>query len=205
LLKTRDSQFWSNLRSYFNAVADPEMNYVVLDQCFRQVAAKPKVYSGLWEMLSDNALIRAACETLFLLSDKTEQISFYSPSQTVASTQALDMDHVLPEVLEAYTSWQVIFTALSANIAVPNEQWVSKPYRIGTSWGERTVQISMVGHGRSPADDRCFSSVFYVLAFKLFGKGYEPSELGAPVVDMSKTTPSRLEMDDDWGVDFVTT
>ena len=76
---------------------------------------------------------------------------------------------------------------------------------LSSEWLVLTVQISMVGHGRSPADDRCFSYVFYVLAFKLFGKGYEPSELGAPVVDMSKTTPSRLEMNDDWGVGFVTT
>ncbi|KAI4694357.1 hypothetical protein J4E81_006574 [Alternaria sp. BMP 2799] len=204
LSKTRDPRFWSDLRSYFDAVADPDMTYVVLDQRFNQVAAKHDIYSDVWGMLGDVSSVMAACELLFFKSEKTKQLSFYSHSQAVASTQLLDFDHVPPEILEMYTSWRVIFTALSADIAVPNEEWVSKPYRRATSWGERTVQISLVGHGRSPADDRCFSSVFYILAFKLFGKGYEPLELGAPVVDMSKTTPSRLEMDDDWGVGSVT-
>jgi len=48
----------------------------------------------------------------------------------------------------------------------------------------------MVGHGRCAGDNHFFSSVFYVLAFKVHSEGYEPSKLGAPFVDLSVTTPS---------------
>ncbi|KAI4617644.1 uncharacterized protein J4E87_008280 [Alternaria ethzedia] len=211
LLKTRGPQFWYDLRSYFDAVADPEMNYVILDQRFKQVAAKHDCYSRLWDMLNDVSPITEACETLYSISDNTDPNATYSYKHSLESSQ-LDnryLDRVLPQVLEAYTSWQVIFTALSINLPTPKSQWSSKtqvpfqPKELSTVCRERTVQISMVGNGRYLNNDRCFSKVYYVLAFKLFGKGYEPSELGAPVVDMSKTTPSRLEMDDDWGVGFA--
>ena len=211
LLETRDPQFWSDLRSYFDAVADPDMTYVVLDQRFKQVAAKHDNYSHLLDMLGDVPSVTAACESLFLKSDKTKPLSFYSHSQTVASTQLLDLDHVLPQVLETYTSWKVIFTALSINLPTVKAQWVPKapvPFQVNglsTIWRERTVQISMVGHDHCPADNRCFRSVFYVLAFKLVEKGYEPSKLGALVVDLSMTTPHQLEMNDNWGVGSMTT
>ena len=215
LPKTRDPKFWFNFCKYFEAVADAEMTYVILDQRFNQVAAKHDCYSNLWDTLNDVSSITAACDTLFLQSGKTVQKSFYSHGQIVASTK-LELDHVLPQVLEAYTSWRVIFTALSVKLPTPEAQYPPKghylpkvqvPFKSGAHplvWRKRTLQISMVDHSRRPVDDHYFNSVFYVLTFKLFDRGYEPSKLGAPFLDLSMTTPSRLAMDNDWGVDFET-
>ena len=197
LPKTRDQQFWSDLYSNFDAVKDREMTYIILDQYFEQVATKHDCYSSIWDVLRDSDIpsIKATCDMLFLQSDKTKPLLDHLNSQAVAST-TLDLDHVLPQVLETYTAWQAIFTALRVQIFTPETQWASTDVQrfqlngLLTVQRTRTVQISMVGHGRCAGDNHFFSSVFYVLAFKVYSEGYEPSKLGAPFVDLSVTTPS---------------
>ena len=58
------------------------------------------------------------------------------------------------------------------------------------AWHQRTIQISMVGYSESPDDARYFGAVFYVLAFKLHTRGYDPAKIGAPFVDMMIETAS---------------
>ena len=192
LPKTRDQQFWYALRSNFGAVKDREMTYVILDQRLNQVATKHNCYSSIWDVLrpSSIASIKAACDMLFLQSKKTKPILDLPSSQTVLSTE-LDLKHVLTQVLEAYTLWKAIFTARSVQIPTPETQWLPRgllPFQLEeltTVTHTRTIQISMVGHGHCPKDDRYFGSIFYILTFKVSVEGYEPSKLGAPFVDLS--------------------
>ncbi|KAI4696063.1 uncharacterized protein J4E88_000235 [Alternaria novae-zelandiae] len=169
-----------------------EMTYVILDQRLNQVATKHNCYSSIWDVLRPSSItsIKAACDMLFLQSKKTKPILDLPSSQTVLSTE-LDLKHVLTQVLEAYTLWKAIFTARSVQIPTPETQWLPRgllPFQLEeltTVTHTRTIQISMVGHGHCPKDDRYFGSIFYILTFKVSVEGYEPSKLGAPFVDLS--------------------
>jgi serine/threonine protein kinase len=198
LPRSRDPKLWSDLRSYFDAVADNGMTYIVLDQRCKQVAAKHECYSCTWHnpyhawrlpYIANESAIKDTCDMLFFKSDKTRLRLDPSQVQNVTSIM-LDLDHVLPQVLEAYTSWQVIFTALSAKVLIPDIQRPQPALftKLSDVWRTRTIQISMVGHGRYPDDDRYFRYVFYVLAFKIFEEGYMPSQLGASFVDLTRTS-----------------
>jgi len=194
LPKSDDPQIYLDIACYFDALADNLMTYIVLDQRFKQVAAKHDCYSDMWETLSrrilsrsDVSSIEAACEMLFLRCNKTEPILDHPHSQTDAPT-GLDLDQALRQVLDVYTSWQAIFTALSVELPTSQEPWRHQVSftTFPSIWHKRTVQISMVGLEDGHRDNCDFSSVFYVLAFKIYEEGYEPSKLGAPCVDLTQ-------------------
>lgn len=190
LRRMRDLPFWSDIKSYFDTVAGNGMTHVVLDQRYSQVVAKHRYYarkSGLTEphpYITNVSAIEDACAMLVVNSDKTRSMLDQPRSRP------LDTASVMRQILQTYTSCQVLFTALRTKVRIPNAEGFNAPKhaRVSSTWQTRTIQISIVGHGRCRDDDRYFSSVFYVLAFKMFDEGYEPSKLGALLVDMSTMT-----------------
>ena len=194
LPKTRDAQFWSNLRSCFNAVADTEMTYVVLDQRFKQVAAKHDCYMYLHERqldgntlryIDDVVAIKQACAMLSVNSGMTQN---QSQGRTVQPTN-FNHEQVLLEIIQKYGSWEVMFTALRTRVRPP--MYTDAPgisQRLSMMWQMRTIQISMVCHELRLDGETYLNYVFYVLAFHIAQEGYEPSKLGAPFVDPSIAT-----------------
>jgi hypothetical protein len=194
LLGTRDPLFLLDVRRYFNAVADTGMGYIVLDHRYNHVAGKhpykfypPDIRRVKMEehflYIVDFPAIKDACAMLLSESNKKKSVLDQAGSPNDPRT-TLDRENV-PLPLQMYASWQVIFTALRAKLRIPDS--VIQPRR-STRWRTRTIQISMVDYGRNPHGEPCFGSVFYVLAFSIFDVGYEPSRLGAPLVDLTRTT-----------------
>lgn len=207
LPKTRDPRFWSDIKSYFDAVADTSMTYVVLDSSYNQVAAKHDCYLYLHECqlderypryIDDVFAIEQACAMLFLESTKSSVTLDQSQSQTFLPT-TFDHKQVLLQMLQQYESWQVIFTALRTKVRPPQSPLQTNVHGssqgLSMMWQMRTIQISMVSHDHCLDGESYFNYVFYVLAFNISQEGYEPSKLGAPFVDLSgdtvpKPTPS---------------
>jgi hypothetical protein len=185
------------------------MTYIVLDQGYNQVAAKHGCYTyhqydrpaySVYDLpegprnppyIAGASAIKDACAMLSLKAADTRLRLNQSLSKT-SPQPTRDYKYILPQMLQEYASGKVIFTARKANVRLPDLPSESNVpgffAKLLLAWQMRTIQISMVGHRCGPDGERYFSSVFYVLAFKLFEEGYEPSKLGAPFVDLTMVT-----------------
>jgi serine/threonine protein kinase len=200
LLGTLDPSFLDDVRRYFGAVADTRMSYIVLNHHYNHVTSKHayqfyapdtrKVY------IHDFAAIKDACA--MLLSESKRKTSVLDQARSPNDPRiTLDRENILlARILQMYASRQAIFTALRAKLYIPesvlqqNDPYLLSRPRTGLRTGlrTRTIQIAMVDYGRNPHGERCFDAVFYVLAFSIFDVGYDPSSLGAPFVDLARTS-----------------
>jgi len=187
-----DQQFWSDFRGYLQAATNPEMTYVILDHEYKQVASKDDFYlihphnplrsEEQHPYLADWSAIKEACAMLFPESSMMRH----------AITPIFNTSSAIPIILQKYSTWQTIFTALRGKVRPPEQRL--QPESLGYSrmeWPDRTIQVSMVGLGHQRYDESYFGAVAYVLAFRISdGPGYEPSELGVPFVDLASLKSS---------------
>jgi serine/threonine protein kinase len=198
LLGTLDPSFLPDVRRYFDAVADTGMSYIVLDHYYNHVTSKhaykfcfrdtPRVtLDGGTLLIVDFAAIKNACALLLSESIRERPVLDQARSPNDPRATLYRKIVLLPRILQMYTSCQAIFTALRAKVYIPESVLQQNdPYLL--SMRTRTIQIAMVDYGRNPHGERCFDAVFYVLAFSIFDVGYDPSSLGAPFVDLARTS-----------------
>jgi hypothetical protein len=152
-------------------------------------------YNDLWDLIGLNqphlctiANLHAIQIAGYILYEKSSKTRPAVDAQQEVAIQEAYHEDLLPQILSLHSTWQVILTAVSADIQVPSLSSI----RPDPDFYPRTIQISIVGLGHEESDRFCYTSIFYVLAFSISTKGYEPSKLGGRYVDL---TIDKQDMD----------
>jgi hypothetical protein len=196
-----DPEYWPEIARYFDPASDEDLGFVVLDPHHNPVASKPDYFYCIWDnhrrtlgefpYIKSFTTVQEACNMLYRVSPRTRPAEEWSQARAQQSDfhKGLNRDEVLQHILKLHTTGQMIFTARSGSVWLPEARdgdlLSPGPSLSPPVFRQRTIQVAMVGINLKRSKSPYYDAVFYVLTFRLSAEGYDPKKINASFVDLT--------------------